>query len=87
MIATRAADNQCIVAYANLVGANDGLIFDGGGYVDQNGKWMLEAPRWREGFAAATVDLDRTTRLRAENTTWRDRRGGLSRRTRAGDDH
>ena len=28
--------------------------------VNQNGKWMLEAPRWREGFAAAIVDLDRT---------------------------
>jgi NAD+ synthase (glutamine-hydrolysing) len=72
LIATRAADYQCCLAYANLVGANDGLIFDGGGYVNQNGKWMLEAPRWREGFAAATVDLDRSSRLRAENTTWRD---------------
>ena len=71
LIATRSADYQCSFAYANLVGANDGLIFDGGGYLNQNGKWMLEAPRWREGFAAATVDLDRTTRLRAENTTWR----------------
>jgi NAD+ synthase (glutamine-hydrolysing) len=72
LIATRAADYQCCLAYANLVGGNDGLVFDGGGYVNQNGKWMLEAPRWREGFAAATVDLDRTMRLRAENTTWRD---------------
>jgi NAD+ synthase (glutamine-hydrolysing) len=32
---------------------------------------MLDAPRFREGFAAVTVDLDRTSRLRAENTTWR----------------
>jgi NAD+ synthase (glutamine-hydrolysing) len=72
LIATRAADYQCCIAYANLVGANDGLIFDGGGYVNQNGKWMLDAPRWRQGFAAATIDLDRTSRLRAENTTWRN---------------
>ena len=72
LIATRAADYQCCFAYTNLAGANDGLIFDGGGYVNQNGKWMLEAPRWRQGFAAVTVDLDRTTRLRAENTTWRN---------------
>lgn len=71
LIATRAADYQCSFAYANLVGSNDGLIFDGGGYLNQNGKWMLEAPRWRQGFVAATIDLDRTTRLRAENTTWR----------------
>jgi len=71
MIATRAGDNQCTVMYANLVGANDGLIFDGGGCVAQNGRLLLDAPRFREGFAAATVDLDRTRRLRTENTTWR----------------
>lgn len=72
MIATRAADNQCVVAYANLVGGNDGLIFDGGGFVAQNGRLVLEAERYRQGFAAITVDLDRTHRLRNETTTWRD---------------
>lgn len=71
LIATRAADFQCTIAYANAVGANDGLIFDGGGIVNQNGRGMLDAPRFRAGFAATTVDLDRTTRLRIENTTWR----------------
>ena len=72
MIATRAADNQCVVAYANLVGGNDGLVFDGGGFVAQNGRLVHEAPRYREGFTAVNVDLDRTRRLRNENTTWRD---------------
>jgi NAD+ synthase (glutamine-hydrolysing) len=71
MIATRASDNQCTVAYANLVGGNDGLVFDGGGYVNQNGRPMLDAPRFREGFACAVVDLDRTTRCRREASTWR----------------
>ena len=71
MIATRAGDNQCVIAYVNLVGANDGLVFDGGGFVNQNGRPMLEAPRWTEGVATAVVDLDRTQRLRTENTTWR----------------
>ncbi|MFO0588271.1 MAG: NAD(+) synthase [Polyangiaceae bacterium] len=71
MIATRASDNQCTIAYANLVGANDGLVFDGGGYVNQNGRPVLEAPRFVEGFAAAVVDLDRTTRCRREASTWR----------------
>ncbi len=71
MICTRAADNQATVVYANLVGANDGLIFDGGGIVAQNGRLVHDAPRFRDGFSATTVDLDRTTRLRAENTTWR----------------
>jgi len=71
LIATRAADHQCTFAFANAVGSNDGLIFDGGGFINQNGKWILEAPRFREGFSAAVVDLDRTARLRSENTTWR----------------
>ncbi len=71
LIATRAADHGCAIAYANLVGANDGLIFDGGGLVNQNGRQMLDAPRFREGFASATIDLDRTARLRIENSTWR----------------
>jgi NAD+ synthase (glutamine-hydrolysing) len=71
MLNTRSGDNQCLVAYVNQVGANDGLIFDGGGFVVQNGRPMLEAPRWREGVASVVVDLDRTQRLRTENTTWR----------------
>ncbi|MEZ4530667.1 MAG: NAD(+) synthase [Thermomicrobiales bacterium] len=72
LISTRAADNQCTLAYTNLIGSNDGLIFDGGGWVNQNGKIMLEATRFQRGFATAVVDLDRTLRLRAENTTWRN---------------
>jgi len=72
MIATRAADCQVTLAYTNLVGANDGLVFDGGGYVAQNGRMLLDAVRFREGAPAVTLDLDRTRRLRTENTTWRE---------------
>jgi NAD+ synthase (glutamine-hydrolysing) len=72
MIATRAADCQVAVAYVNLVGANDGLVFDGGGYAAQNGRMLLVAERFREGVQAVTLDLDRTRRLRTENTTWRE---------------
>ncbi len=71
MLATRAADNQTVLIYANAVGGQDGLIFDGGGLVFQNGRLVLDAPRFREGWIAAVVDLDRTSRLRMENTTWR----------------
>ena len=71
MIATRASDNQATIAYTNLVGGNDGLVFDGGGYVNQNGRPALEAERFHEGFAATVVDLDRTTRCRREASTWR----------------
>ena len=71
MLATRSADNQALLVYANAVGAQDGLVFDGGGYVFQNGRLLLDAPRFRTGLVTCTVDLDRTIRLRTENTTWR----------------
>ncbi len=71
MLATRASDNQCTIVYANLVGGNDGLVFDGGGFVNQNGRPMLEAKRFHEGWEATVVDLDRTERCRREASTWR----------------
>ena len=71
MLATRAADNQALLLYANAVGGQDGLIFDGGGFIFQNGRLVFEAPRFAEGWWSSVVDLDRTRRLRMENTTWR----------------
>jgi NAD+ synthase (glutamine-hydrolysing) len=81
MIATRAADCQVTLAYVNLVGANDGLVFDGGGFVAQNGRQLLSGARFREGVQAVTVDLDRTRRLRTENTTWREDQQAFEART------
>jgi len=71
MLATRAADNQAVLLYANAVGGQDGLIYDGGGFIFQNGRLVFEAPRFAEGWWSSVVDLDRTRRLRMENTTWR----------------
>lgn len=79
MLATRSADNQCTLAYACKVGAQDGLVFDGGGFVVQNGRPCLEAPRFEEGTWSSVVDLDRTRRLRRENTTWRHEREAFQR--------
>jgi NAD+ synthase (glutamine-hydrolysing) len=71
MISTRAADNAAAVVYVNQVGGNDSLVFDGGGYVNEGGRMLFEAPRWREGVSTVDVDLDRVARQRRENTTWR----------------
>ncbi len=71
MLATRSADNEATLVYANAVGAQDGLIFDGGGFVFQNGRRALDLERFREGWKACVIDLDRTRRIRQENTTWR----------------
>lgn len=74
LVSTRAGDHQVTLAYVNQVGANDGLIFDGGGFLCQNGRLVHELPRFQQTWGAGVVDLERTARLRAENTTWRDDR-------------
>ncbi len=74
LLATRAGDHQVTLAYVNQVGAQDGLIFDGGGFVYQNGRLSFTLPRFQQTWGAVVVDLERTLRLRTENTTWRDDR-------------
>ena len=58
LLAERSATHGCTIVYANAVGANDSLVFDGGGYVYQNGQPVFEAPRWREGCVVVGIDLD-----------------------------
>ena len=71
MISTRAADNCTTVVYVNLVGAQDSLVFAGGGYVNQCGRMLMEAEEGHVGWQAQVVDLDRVRCVRMENTTWR----------------
>jgi NAD+ synthase (glutamine-hydrolysing) len=70
MLATRSADNQATLAYVNAVGGQDGLIFDGGGFVFQSGRPLLEAPpSARLGRVHGGPRPHRTAP--AENSTWR----------------
>lgn len=73
MQATRSADNNIAQVSSYIVGANDGLVFDGGGFVFVNGKPISEAPRWqRKGILhTAVIDLDAVITARNSNTTWR----------------
>lgn len=71
MVSTRSGDNLAAVVYANLVGANDGLVFDGGGFIANCGRLVYEAPRFKEQLSGFVVDLDTPRRKRVENTTWR----------------
>jgi len=71
LIATRAADHEVTLVYVNQFGGQDSLVFDGGGYVNQNGRMLFEAERWREGWSSLVLDVDRTRRRRRENTTYR----------------
>jgi NAD+ synthase (glutamine-hydrolysing) len=60
MLATRARDNSCWVAFVNAVGAQDELIFDGHSLVlDEEGRIVARAPSFEE--ALLIVDVDSTT--------------------------
>ena len=60
MLATRARDNACWIAFVNCVGAQDELIFDGHSLVlDQDGDVVARAPAFEE--ALLLVDVDVTT--------------------------
>jgi NAD+ synthase (glutamine-hydrolysing) len=60
MLATRARDNACWIAYLNAVGAQDELIFDGQSLVlDENGDVVARGPAFEE--ALLIVDVDAST--------------------------
>jgi NAD+ synthase (glutamine-hydrolysing) len=57
MLATRAADNGAIVAYVNMVGGQDELVFDGSSLVfDPDGELVCQARAFEEDLLL--VDLD-----------------------------
>ena len=58
MIATRAADNVAVVAYCNLVGGQDELVFDGSSIVfNERGEIIARAKSFEEDLLIADVDI------------------------------
>jgi len=65
MLATRAADNVAIVAFCNLVGGQDELIFDGGSVIfDERGELVTRGAQFEEDFIVADVDVGGVFRQR-----------------------
>ena len=59
MLATRARDNSCFIAFVNAVGGQDELVFDGHSLVlDDEGNVIARAPGFEE--ALLIVDIDPT---------------------------
>ena len=60
MLAVRARDNTCWIAFVNAVGGQDELVFDGHSLVlDQDGEIVARAPAFEE--ALLVVDIDPST--------------------------
>lgn len=65
MISTRASDNLAIVAYCNLVGGQDELVFDGGSMVfDQKGEIIAQGKQFEEDLVLADLDMEGVFRMR-----------------------
>ncbi|OZB05380.1 MAG: NAD(+) synthase, partial [Marinobacter sp. 34-60-7] len=51
LLERKARDNQVSIVYANLIGGQDELVFDGGSMVyDHSGTLAMEAPQFEEGL-------------------------------------
>jgi NAD+ synthase (glutamine-hydrolysing) len=65
MLSTRAADNRAFLAYCNLVGGQDELIFDGQSMIfDPQGEMIARADQFMEDFLIADLDLKEVLRWR-----------------------
>jgi NAD+ synthase (glutamine-hydrolysing) len=72
MIVQRARDNLCVVAFCNLVGGQDELVFDGHSLVvDHKGEVLARGPQFAEGLIVANVDVQAAVTARLRDTRLR----------------
>jgi NAD+ synthase (glutamine-hydrolysing) len=65
MLATRASDHAVVIAYVNLVGGQDELVFDGDSMIlGARGELLAEAPRFEEHLLVHDVELEQVFRAR-----------------------
>jgi NAD+ synthase (glutamine-hydrolysing) len=82
MLATRASDNTVIVAYNNLVGGQDELVFDGDSLVfDENGNLIARGKQFEEDLIVVDLDIESVFRKRLHDP--RRRQQKLDAATRA----
>ena len=65
MLQTRASDNTAIVAYTNLVGGQDELVFDGGSLVlNESGELVARGRQFEEDLIVVDLDVESVFRQR-----------------------
>ena len=78
MLATRAADASVPVVYANLVGGQDELVFDGGSLViDEQGELVARAKQFEEDLLVVDLDVRAAFRKRLLDPRGRPRSTSL----------
>jgi len=81
MLSTRAMDNLVPIAYVNLVGGQDELIFDGNSLViDQAGRTIARGRAFEEDLVVADVDVDAVARARMHDPQRRRKHRMLERK-------
>ena len=80
MIATRATDHELYVAYVNLVGGQDELVFDGQSMVfDQSGELLARGPQFEETLLLADLNVDAVLNARLHDPRPRKERPAILR--------
>jgi NAD+ synthase (glutamine-hydrolysing) len=75
MLCTRAADNLAVVCYANLVGGQDEILYDGNSLiVDEQGQVLAEGEMFAEDLVVADVELDAVFNARLHDPRLRKER-------------
>ena len=79
MLATRAVDYNTIIAYCNMVGGQDELVFDGNSmFIDEKGEIIATARNFAEDLLICDVNTERVYRSRLNTPTIRKTRYELS---------
>ena len=77
MLAVRAADNELFVAYVNMVGGQDELVFDGASVIfDPVGDVVAEGSQFEEELIVADLEVEAVFRSRLHDTRPRKERSG-----------
>jgi NAD+ synthase (glutamine-hydrolysing) len=72
MLVQRARDNLAAIAFANLVGGQDELVFDGHSLlIDHEGEVLARAPQFEEALVVASVDPQAAMTARLRDTRLR----------------
>ncbi len=79
MLATRAVDYNTIIAYCNMVGGQDELVFDGNSmFIDEKGEIIATARNFAEDLLVCDVNTERVYKSRLNTPTIRKTRYELS---------